>query len=65
MNGIKRNDRVVIYPVRNGGVEITSQYYAKTGKVMGVDNYFVYVQLDDGALRAFGYDEVKIIKGEK
>lgn len=64
IKGMKKNDRVVIYPVRNGGIEITSQYYAKTGKVMGYDKYFVYVQLDDGALRAFGYDEIKILKGE-
>lgn len=61
---MKKNDQVVIYPSRNGGIEISNKFYAQKGKVMGKDDHFVYVQLDDGALRAFRYDEVKVVKGE-
>lgn len=62
---MRKNDRVAIYPINEGKRDLANTYYAKTGKIMGFDNYFVYVQLDDGALRAFGHDEIKILKGEE
>ena len=62
---MRKNDRVAIYPISEGKRDVASTYYAKTGKIMGFDKYFVYVQLDDGALRAFGHDEIKILKGEE
>ena len=63
---MKKGDRVSIYPIREGAVEISHPYYAHTGKVMGFDDYFVYIKIDGEKekYRAFGRDEVQLVKGE-